>query len=355
MNFNTPIPRTTAPKWHEGSPLRSVRDSDANATAWKRSQNSGSQSEDYGRALTKLQKELNKLKRRQTGYDNRQLENFFPFKIYQPTGTSNTFQIRDGIVEYRSAYFVSVVTGNAGNFSNALYCPNTDYNSNAIYSINPSSLANGVNFDRVQVNNGNPIAVTNVATLISESVESQQANQITTVALATGTGVIFWIQIVDDPTLGVYVQTYAQVVNFTTTNFPVYPQGANIVPIGFVVWNGSSYDIQQYQYGNLVQPYRNLGPIYNATLPSGFWDYPQILRGNWSEIINNVGSGSFGLFYPGDIVQDNTSFHAIGGFNFQTSYICINPTPFITSTPPNIDFNNNAGDWIPVTSVIVNP
>ena len=59
------------------------------------------------------------------------------------------------------------------------------------YSINPSSLAYGVNFDRVQVNNGNPIAVTNVATLISESVGFQQANQITTAALQLGTGCYF--------------------------------------------------------------------------------------------------------------------------------------------------------------------
>ena len=101
MNFNNPIPRATQPRFHEGSGLRSVRDSDALAVQWKKERTVSGQSADYGNALARIQRELIKLRRRQLGYMQGGETLSHPFKIYQPTNyaqfaTGITFLGTDG-------------------------------------------------------------------------------------------------------------------------------------------------------------------------------------------------------------------------------------------------------------------
>ena len=86
MNFNAPISRGSQPEFHEGSGLRSVRDSDSTSQLWKKNKAVKNQHVSDGQALTALTREVGKLRRRiPGGYVPQTIpETYFPFKIYQP-------------------------------------------------------------------------------------------------------------------------------------------------------------------------------------------------------------------------------------------------------------------------------
>jgi len=67
MNFNTPIPHANQPKYHEGSPMRSVRDADSNAKMWQRVKTNQGQSNVSISALQQLQRQVAQLRRRIVG------------------------------------------------------------------------------------------------------------------------------------------------------------------------------------------------------------------------------------------------------------------------------------------------
>lgn len=84
MLFNQPIPRARQPHFSEGTALASVRDDRNNSKQWQKNDTIKDQNNAVTLALTSMQQQLNKLKRRQVGYSPQQNEVFYPFKIYQP-------------------------------------------------------------------------------------------------------------------------------------------------------------------------------------------------------------------------------------------------------------------------------
>jgi hypothetical protein len=84
MVFNTPLPRTGQPRFHEASRLRSIRDADTVLRGWMRSEQATQQAYGDSRALANIQRQLNRLRLRaaatQEGVGH-------PFKIRR-SGTS---------------------------------------------------------------------------------------------------------------------------------------------------------------------------------------------------------------------------------------------------------------------------
>jgi len=95
MNFNNPIPRAVQPLYNEGSALRPSRDSDTVGQAWKKNDAVNTQLQSIVQNVAKLQTDIGKLKKRQTGYLLPQsTENFYPFKLYQVNpGTITTLTV----------------------------------------------------------------------------------------------------------------------------------------------------------------------------------------------------------------------------------------------------------------------
>jgi hypothetical protein len=67
VNFNSPLPRATQPFHHEGSELRSVRDSDSNSKLWQKAAIGQRQNNQYGEAIERITRELGRLRRRVVG------------------------------------------------------------------------------------------------------------------------------------------------------------------------------------------------------------------------------------------------------------------------------------------------
>jgi hypothetical protein len=85
LNFNNPIARATQPFFSEGSGLRSVRDSDALGRQWQKNSNVSAQNQGVLRVLEKMQRDINRIRRRVLPAIPAQQEMFFPFKVYQPS------------------------------------------------------------------------------------------------------------------------------------------------------------------------------------------------------------------------------------------------------------------------------
>jgi hypothetical protein len=68
MLFNAPLPHPVLPKFHEGSGMRSVRDSDTNALAWKKNSKTAGQSVSLTNAVAKLQRNVAQMRRKTIGF-----------------------------------------------------------------------------------------------------------------------------------------------------------------------------------------------------------------------------------------------------------------------------------------------
>jgi len=66
-NFNSPIPRAKQPAFHEGSSMRSVRDSDANAKNWIKSKDTARALEFISQATQQNTRQIEKLRHRIVG------------------------------------------------------------------------------------------------------------------------------------------------------------------------------------------------------------------------------------------------------------------------------------------------
>lgn len=88
MNFNSPLPRARQPFFHEGSGLRSVRDSDATARLWTKNNIVKRAESDTQRVLANVQQQLAQLRRRQIGGFVQQPSLMHPFNIYKPSNVS---------------------------------------------------------------------------------------------------------------------------------------------------------------------------------------------------------------------------------------------------------------------------
>jgi len=83
LNFSSPLPRGRQSFYAEGSGLRSSRDSDAVAQQWYKNQGTSQQNDWVAQALSKMQTDINRLRRRVMPLIQT-FEAFHPFKIYQP-------------------------------------------------------------------------------------------------------------------------------------------------------------------------------------------------------------------------------------------------------------------------------
>lgn len=88
--MNTPISIRTQSRFHEGSGLRSLRDSDSLLRAWKKGGATGQALAELSNAVGHIEWRLNNLRRRSSDSGIYAGSNFYPFKIYpspnpQPT------------------------------------------------------------------------------------------------------------------------------------------------------------------------------------------------------------------------------------------------------------------------------
>lgn len=80
MQFNNPLPRTGMPSFHESSPLRSPRDSDATARLHYKNKIVARQTGQLVETVGKLARDLNKIKRK-SAQEDISATTYFPFKI----------------------------------------------------------------------------------------------------------------------------------------------------------------------------------------------------------------------------------------------------------------------------------
>lgn len=105
--FNTPLPRAQQPVFHEGSDLRSNRDSDVTAKLWQKNRTSQAQNDSYGIAIAAMQRELGKLRRRRQYVDDSASRRWQePYKELDPS-----VDVAKGTWVYISEFNPLVTTG----------------------------------------------------------------------------------------------------------------------------------------------------------------------------------------------------------------------------------------------------
>ena len=67
MNFSTPLPRASQPRYAEGSAMRSNRDADSNAKQWQKNRAVGKQNDATTRVLAKMQQDIGRIRRSRAG------------------------------------------------------------------------------------------------------------------------------------------------------------------------------------------------------------------------------------------------------------------------------------------------
>jgi hypothetical protein len=264
-----------------------------------------------------------------------------PFKIYNINNIQNpqlralTFQIRGGIVAWRSNYFEGELVGN---FEEYVFC-------------GLDSL--GSNFDLPpQPNSGPNIVLQNAAdTLIFDSSLGlvQILPQIVLQGQFDGINQIaasFWLKIIDVENVGAFVQLWGRMYSgnvFDASGRPNNPFPApdpSIIPIGTIAFsNGSLLSVQIFQYlwDNVLNRFLPTAPIIAPV------NSPMQFRGSWTQ--DNL-SGE--IFYPGDLVTDDTAPVQIVGtavsYYFVYSYMS-------DVRPQNQPPSTNPGSWRKTFSV----
>ena len=329
MLFHTPVSRITQPNYSEGNAMRSVRDASNTDKQWLKSRVVKSQGLSDNIGFAQIIQRLNKLQRRQIGYQSQQ-PTFFPFKIYAIGNASATdvqkafyaaagqdinnftFQIRSGIIGYRSQYLF--VAGDDGVFETPIFCPNTDINA--------------INFDSPpQANTGQTIILSNTAdTLIWDASVDGITSPLPQIAIdpnfdSSGSDAAsFYIKLIDDVSFGVYPKLYGRMYAADATmGRPTDPlpsvTDSSIIPIGEVGLNQNDFPLttfNQYISGNLTNRYAAFAPLGSPLGPIN------IQRGYWDA---NVLTGQ--VFYAGDIVVDDTlliGIAALTGGSSATGY-----------------------------------
>lgn len=288
MAITTPIIRPLKPTFNPGSGLRSPLDKDDLTNAHKKAVIPNGSTFNLATQVQQLSVLVNKLRRRVlTPPTTPLVYQLNAFSIYAIGGG---FQIRDGIIGFRSKYFLSTdleLSGgsiiNSGSYEIPVYCQNTDL------SLDNTQFP-GIDFSRQPAN-------------YSSSPQTLDAGGVATIIGPLQTIVIpptyanghavFWVEITDDPAHGITVATYGKITNPQMgDNFSFYPQGANVFPIGYVSYFQGVKKIQQYQTGNLTNRY--LPYTIGGNSPLNY-------RGRWS-----ADSLSGQAFYDGDVVEDDS-------------------------------------------------
>jgi hypothetical protein len=414
-SITTPISRAKRQTRNESSSIiGSIRDSGMVSKQWQKDKRDSDNQFSATNALSKLQSDVAKLRKiRAGGYiPSEQINYPLPLEIYQ-IGSNNppTFQIRDGIVSARSRYWLAGNTksgGGANPVGGDYFAYQSDQRatqSDGNFEVYLNVVADGQgqynqnggsqsNLTEPTYNkDGTPANLSLTAdvlisgfTSLGVRVQSDYIVFPDIVGIEGGAGLVtvgasFWVEIVDDPTLGIYANLWGRVTNFnkyTSGDVPqaqdfVYPNAGNAsinygnvtYPIGSVEvlyesapsaggekisQFSSLYSFSQLQIGNLV----NRFPSY-ANKNGGLLGNPMIYRGRWS---TDTLSGQ--VFYPGDFVYDDTAGTGGGyltktttapnptSFKYRGQYIYQKTIPsFITAAP-----SGGSSDWLYIGSVI---
>jgi hypothetical protein len=359
MNFSNPIPRATQPLFAEGSALRSVRDSDSVAQGWKKSDSTSAQSQNYGAAIEKLQREIGRLRHRQPGYLIPSPTGPYPFKIYQTSlsdyqnqsGTPNIGTIFDSSGTPTAINIDSTVPTNFGS-SPPTVNPNTDYwrlwmVRSGFCEIRPyySSIVSllGETFEAIQSINGD-FALQQFVTIgtdqtspFSTDLNSGVPNGGTLVInggpdpLNNGIGFGIWIEILPDTSYMEYPVVSVKGARFSDEQDDVWMPANQpgytpfVIPIGVVISSGGLdnpsnpqnvipvqliFDSPVNRFGNGMTPalvessgQNNVGgpPIQSALYTTPAFG-PLQYRGDWN-LNNSVLQHQ--IFYPGDLLYNS--------------------------------------------------
>lgn len=304
MKFSNPIPRTGLVKFHEASPLRSLRDSDTVSALWKKDRKNGNQTSALTNATSQIQQQMMRLRPRALAPYQ-----FHPFKVYQTpyeialnkTKSWKTFQVRGGFIGWRSKYntavgdFTGYVGNNpVGNYELPIFI--RDGSDRVVpFGLNGSTMSDFqseltrpfYDFESIALT-GFDIAVGS-DTLATQFVLTDDDNPNTT----WWNGAAFWVRI--DDTDGDTVGTVeARMFGSDGANLTeVFPDDPTVFPLATV-----------YPQRDNVQLYPNV-PI-QLTVTQVIYDhqlnrYPKdgmTFRGDWDD-----DSLSGQVFYPGDIVR----------------------------------------------------
>lgn len=311
MNFNNPIPRAVQPLYNEGSALRPSRDSDTVGQAWKKNDAVNAQLKSIVQNVAKLQTDIGKLKKRQTGYLLPQsTENFYPFKLYQPdpsnypanintigttfdqngnasmvyinpsiptnlmsvpptinpnTDSWRLWLIRDGIVEIRPYYSVIIDLQNGGYESDGPAINNFAFQQDVYFGTDlfanqydAQSAAGGVTNGFFETTGesefGFPDANIYGGTLViggpfMDTGEPSEAPS-----------VFFWIEITPDtndiqvPLARIKLRRYGGGAGGAYDNLPMPAYSPFIIPVGFVTFYGdeTSFNIDQRIFNHAI-------------------------------------------------------------------------------------------------------
>ena len=148
----------------------------------------------------------------------------------------------------------------------------------------------------------------------------------------------YWIEIVDDPLNYFYLNLMGQmwagdIIDSTGRGVYPFPTGPNIIPLGVSIittLNQRQTYVENLQFGNLINRYSG----------NGYY------RGKWNEIFAAVpASATAGglIFYPGDIVEDDSAVINIGGSNCHGVFIytATNYNALLVTANPQ----TYGGDW----------
>ena len=371
MLMNSPLPRGGLGTLRESTTMRSIRDRDSVGNAWKTTNTNAAQLAAVVETVNRQGRTINKLRRRVPTLIQPPAKVILPFQIYQPSsfqptglifdsnanstvctinamlptnlgGTTpnvnpNTdgwrlWNVRSGLVEYRPLYGfgqgpngLKTFDGNeGGNYSILIGISNAGYSSPwspNIYGVDNQPL----NSSSTDTNSG---GLTIVVDGIPDNGTVNYAIwvQIVPDTAPTDSGTIFPYGVIKGrrfsiPPSGVYGEI----------SFPIdLPTTPLCVPIGLLTGSTSNLSPVQIQVGNAVGRY-----------PVGVLAQ----RGEWS-----AGSLSGRVFYPNDIVLDDTEYQEIiSGVNFYTTYQYVS-LPQVETDAPHV---NSGTRWSRFSNVIM--
>lgn len=278
----------------------------------------------------------------------------FPFNIYPVTNKTATdaqkkiftdlhldindftFQISSGVVGARS-YINNPVGAQLlnlfftfeaiGNFEQQLFCPCTD-NNDLPFEYPPSSpkpnTGTCVILDDTTptlifgIPAGSPI---NTAPIAYNQIVLNQINGERTIPPIPSNAnwyAAFWLEIIDDPLNGIYVNLMGQMFGDFPRGKQVFPSGPNIITLGMGL---RGFDILTEQLETSVLQMQD-GNAINRWTPNS-----NTFRGAWTELFAALPAGKDHIVvYPGDIVIDDTvttgfaSGSGVTSGNFYTVY-----------------------------------
>ena len=284
-------------------------------------------------------------------------EVMFPFKIYS-IGDSLTLQIRSGLIGFRSNYLIPGETINSttyyyqGNYELSLTGTGTDnagfdedrapYEGNfpartsiqappEDYFYAAPTANSGGSFNLVADGSAQLICSNELGSANPPGIQIKLPSD-----MPDDSYVSFWIEMVDDSTLGPYTKLWGSINRAIAfgNNTLGNPSDKQTMAIGWAYYANaaSSPQIFQLQSGHLVNRYLEKMPqtkMNGGNIPK-FAGVAQIQRGWWT--FNSL-SGK--VFYPGDVIVDDThnfASAAIGSY-FKT-YTYNQNIMGIESSPP---------------------